>query len=399
MKIIVQKYGGSSVATDDKLRHVAERLLALHRAGHGVVAVVSAMGDTTNRLLNLAQELNDNPPGRELDLLLSSGERISSSLLAMAIRAQGVPAVALTGAQAGIHTSHTHLNARIMDVDVTRVRQELAAGRIVVVAGFQGINPAGEITTLGRGGSDTTAVALAAALDADACDICSDVDGIYSADPRMVNGALRLPSLHYDEMAALARHGARVLDLRAVAYAKKRGVTIHARSSFHDNKGTLVNGERRANSQVVGVASLTKLIKLELAHADAELVGEATELCGADNVYFDTTANGGRDILISTLNMPEQEHVCRELAERYRGRLSLAHDVGSVSIVGSGVGRSDRSAAYLRSALNGGTGALQSMFSTADTRTCIVDEKIVPDAVRTLHRRFVEHRPNMAAVA
>ncbi|MGH8370337.1 MAG: aspartate kinase, partial [Gammaproteobacteria bacterium] len=181
MKTIVQKYGGSSVATDDKLRHVAERLLALHRAGHGVVTVVSAMGDTTNHLLDLAQGLNHNPPGRELDLLLSSGERISSSLLAMAIRAQGVPAVALTGAQAGIHTSDRHLNARIMEVDPGRVREELAAGRIVVVAGFQGIDPHGEITTLGRGGSDTTAVALAAALDADGCDICSDVDGIYSA--------------------------------------------------------------------------------------------------------------------------------------------------------------------------------------------------------------------------
>jgi aspartate kinase len=397
MKTIVQKYGGSSVATDDKLRHVAERLLALHRAGHGVVTVVSAMGDTTNHLLDLAQGLNDNPPGRELDLLLSSGERISSSLLAMAIRAQGVPAVALTGAQAGIHTSDRHLNARIMEVDPVRVRQELAAGRIVVVAGFQGIDPSGEITTLGRGGSDTTAVALAAALEADSCDICSDVDGIYSADPRMVDGALRLPSLHYDEMEALARHGAKVLDLRAVAYAKKHGVTIHARSSSHENKGTLVSGERRKQSQVIGVASLTKLIKLELAQADPQLARAAVEMCGAENVYFDTTAKGGLDILISTLNMPEHEHVCRQLSKRFDGRLKLAHDVGSVSIVGSGVGRSDESATHLRSTLDSKANALQSMFSTADTRTCIVDEKVIPEAVRALHRRFVERQPKMAA--
>jgi len=397
MKTIVQKYGGSSVATDEKLRHVADRLLALHRAGHGVVAIVSAMGDTTNNLLELAQGLNDNPPGRELDLLLSSGERISSSLLAMAIRAQGVPAVALTGSQAGIHTSAKHLNARIKNVTPGRVHEELAAGRVVVVAGFQGIGPTGEITTLGRGGSDTTAVALAAALDADTCDICSDVDGIYSADPRMVDGALRLPSLHYDEMEALARHGAKVLDLRAVAYAKKHGVTIHARSSSHENKGTLVHGERRKQSQVVGVTSLTKLIKLQLAEADASLARDAMSLCGPDNVYFDTTANGGREILISTLNMPEHEHVCKQLSQEFSKRLTLVHDVGSVSIVGSGVEHSDESASSLRSTLNKQPHPLQSMFSTPDTRTCVVEENAVPPAVRALHRRFVEHQSKMAA--
>jgi aspartate kinase len=198
-------------------------------------------------------------------------------------------------------------------------------------------------------------------------------------------------------MEALARHGAKVLDLRAVAYAKKHGVTIHARSSSHENKGTLVSGERRKQSQVIGVASLTKLIKLELAQADPQLARAAVEMCGAENVYFDTTAKGGLDILISTLNMPEHEHVCRQLSKRFDGRLKLAHDVGSVSIVGSGVGRSDESATHLRSTLDSKTNALQSMFSTADTRTCIVDEKVIPEAVRALHRRFVERQPKMAA--
>ena len=215
----------------------------------------------------------------------------------------------------------------------------------------------------------------------------------------MVDGALRLPSLHYDEMEALARHGAKVLDLRAVAYAKKHGVTIHARSSSHENKGTLVHGKRRAQSQVIGIASLTRLIKLELAQADAQLARDAVEMCGADNVYFDATPNGGRDILISTLNMPEHEHVCKELTTRFSNKLTLAHDIGSVSIIGSGVGRSDASATHLRSTLDSKRNALQSMFSTADTRTCIVDEKIIPETVRALHRRFVEHRPKVAAVA
>ncbi|HET7922034.1 MAG TPA: aspartate kinase [Gammaproteobacteria bacterium] len=392
MNTIVQKYGGSSVATDAQLRQVAARLLALYRAGHSVVAVVSAMGDTTNRLLDQARSLNDNPPGRELDLLLSSGERMSSALLAMAIRAEGVPAVALTGAQAGIRTSGTHLSARILDVDATRVRRELQAGRIVVVAGFQGVSTRGEITTLGRGGSDTTAVALAAALGAASCDICSDVDGIYSADPRLVDGALRLPALHYDEMAALARHGAKVLDLRAVAYAKQHDVVIHARASSHQNKGTLVHGQRGKPAQVIGVASLTRLFGLELDDAGAPLADEVLSLCGSEHVYDDARAGNRRNLLISTLNMPEHEHVCGELERRFAGFVSLTRDIGSVSLVGNGAGR-------LSSALRTLTPAPQAQFSSADTCTCVVHERHVPDTVRALHRRFVEHRAGMAAVA
>lgn len=392
MNIIVQKYGGSSVATDTQLQQVSKRLRALHRAGHGVAVVVSAMGDTTNRLLDMAQGLNENPAGRELDLLLSSGERISSSLLAMTIRAQGTPAVALTGEQAGIHTSSRHVSARIQEVDVTRVRRELAAGRIVVVAGFQGVSPNGEVTTLGRGGSDTTAVALAAALDASTCDICSDVDGIYSADPHVVDGALRLPSLHYDEMVALAQHGAKVLDPRAVAYAKKHGVTIHARSSTHTHKGTLVNGERRKQAQVIGVASLTKLIKLELDRPDTALAGRVIETCGEEHVYFDATAQGQRDLLISTLNLPEHAHLCAELRQRFGERLELTYDVGSVSLVGRGAGR-------LNAVLGRATHTQDNLFSTDASCTCVVREARVPDTVRTLHQRFVEQRPDLAAVA
>jgi aspartate kinase len=213
-----------------------------------------------------------------------------------------------------------------------------------------------------------------------------------------VNDALRLPALHYDEMEALARHGAKVLNLRAVSYARKHGVTIHARSSFHENKGTLVNGKRRKRTQVIGVASLTGLIKLELGQPVTGLVRQAVELCGSDNVYIDATATGGKDLLISTLNIPDHDHLYEELKRHFDGRARLARDIGSVSIVGHGVGRSDESAMRLRSTLDDARN-LQGLFSTADTRTCILDKHMVPKMVRTLHQRFVEQQPGLSAVA
>lgn len=390
--IIVQKYGGSSVATESRLHQVGSRLLALHRDGHAVVAVVSAMGNTTNRLLGLAQCLNDNPQGRELDLLLSSGERISSALLAMAIHKQGGSAVALTGAQAGIRTNDRHVSARIREVETARVHRELAAGRIVIVAGFQGITPGGEVTTLGRGGSDTTAVALAAALDAHSCDICSDVDGIYSADPHVVDGALRLPSVHYDEMLALAKHGAKVLDPRAVAYAKNHGVVIHARSSTAMHKGTLVNGERHREAPIIGVTSLAKLLKLELDRADRALAGKLTEICGTENVYYDATAHGGNGLLISTLNLPEHAHLCTEITGRFGDRVQLVRDVGSVSLVGIGAARLD-------GALERAAPVRDGVFSSAASCTCVLREAKLPGMVQKLHQHFIENQSGLAAVA
>ncbi|HET7370612.1 MAG TPA: aspartate kinase [Gammaproteobacteria bacterium] len=232
MAIIVQKFGGSSVATGDKLRHVAGKIAATRRQGHDVVAVVSAMGNTTTELLDLASQLSTEPGPRELDMLLSSGERISMSLLSMAIEQLGESAISLTGPQSGIRTTARHYDARIEAVHPDRIRAEFGRGRVVVVAGFQGETPDGEVATLGRGGSDTTAVALAAALNAERCEIYSDVDGIYSADPRIVDGANRLQTIGYEEMQELARHGAKVLNPRAVTYAAKRNVTIHARSTF-----------------------------------------------------------------------------------------------------------------------------------------------------------------------
>ena len=231
MALVVTKFGGSSVATVERIKNVAARLVRRHNAGNQVVCVVSAMGDNTDHLLDLAHAVNPDPPAREMDMLLSTGEQVSVAVLAMAVQALGVPAVSHTGAQVGIVTDPTHTSAKIdRIVGMDRLRRDLDEGNIVIVAGFQGVNAAGEITTLGRGGSDTTAVALAAAIKADRCEIYSDVDGVYTADPRICPKAHRLDRLSYDEMLELSANGAGVLQLRAVEFASKYGVVIHARS-------------------------------------------------------------------------------------------------------------------------------------------------------------------------
>ncbi|HEY5908361.1 MAG TPA: aspartate kinase, partial [Vicinamibacteria bacterium] len=240
MPIVVQKFGGSSVADVDRILKVADRVAATKAAGHEVVVVVSAMGDTTDELLALAHRVTGQPARRELDMLLSAGERISMALLSMALNARGVPAVSFTGSQSGIITNDAHANARIVEVRPFRVEDELSRGRVVIVAGYQGVSYRKEVTTLGRGGSDTTAVALAAALGAQACEIYSDVEGVYSADPRLVPGARRLSEISYEEMQELAEAGARVLNAQAVEFAKERGIAIYARSTFGGPGETVV---------------------------------------------------------------------------------------------------------------------------------------------------------------
>src|ERR1700741_1954543 len=231
MSIVVQKYGGSSVADAPKIKRDAARVMLTRASGHNVVVVVSAMGDTTDELLALAKTISPNPDRRELDMLLSAGERISMALLSLAIRELGGNAISFTGSQSGIITNDRHVDARIIEVRPFRVQDELARGQIVVVAGYQGVAYRKEVTTLGRGGSDTTAVAMAAALDAEYCEICSDVDGVYSADPRVVPAARRVTQLSYEEMQELAESGAKVLHAQAVEFAKEKGIAIYARAT------------------------------------------------------------------------------------------------------------------------------------------------------------------------
>ena len=256
MGILVQKYGGSSLASAERIRAVAERIVSSREDGRPIVVVVSAMGDTTDDLIKLAYQLADEPDNRELDLLLSTGETISCTLMAMTLRHLGYDAISLTGAQAGIKTEAIHTKARIVAVDPSRLHRELAAGRIVVVAGFQGINEEFDITTLGRGGSDTTAVAMAAILNADLCEIYTDVDGVYTADPRVAPRARKLDEISYEEMLELAQHGARVMHSRAVELGSVYGVPILVRSSFNHEPGTLIHGGAAVelNNKVRGIA-------------------------------------------------------------------------------------------------------------------------------------------------
>ena len=252
MALIVQKYGGSSVADASSIKRVAKRVAEAKRAGHDVVVVVSAMGDTTDELIDLAQQVTPLPPQREMDILLTAGERISMSLLAMAIHNLGVDAKSFTGQQAGVITDEAYGKARIIDVTPSRIRETVARGSVAIVAGFQGVNPStNDVTTLGRGGSDTTAVALAASLKADVCEIYTDVDGVFTADPRIVPTARKLDRVSYDEMLELAASGAKVLVLRCVEYARRYGVPIHVRSSFSTHTGTLVTDEPAAEGEIV----------------------------------------------------------------------------------------------------------------------------------------------------
>src|SRR6202521_867620 len=276
MPIVVQKYGGSSVADVTRIKEVAGRVMRTRRTGHDLVVVVSAMGDTTDALLALAKQVSPNPDRRELDMLLTSGERIAMALLSMAIRELGGNAISFTGSQSGIITNDRHVDARIIEVRPFRVQDELARGKIVVIAGYQGVSYRREITTLGRGGSDTTAVAMAAALGADWCEICSDVDGIYTTDPRVVPQAKRIPILSYEETQELAESGAKVLNAQAVEFAKERGIAIYARSTAGplpgkdpSEDGTVVRkfGPRLPGS-VVGIASEKEMVMIQSREVD-----------------------------------------------------------------------------------------------------------------------------------
>ena len=318
MSIVVQKYGGSSVADVTRIRQVAERIMRTRAAGHDVAVVVSAMGDTTDELLALARNVAANPDRRELDMLLSAGERISMALLSLAIKELGGDAISFTGSQSGIITNDRHVDARIIEVRPFRVQDELARGRVVVIAGYQGVSYRREVTTLGRGGSDTTAVAMAAALGAEWCEICSDVDGVYTADPRVVPGARRVGALTYEETQELAEAGAKVLNAQAVEFAKEKGIAIYARATASalpgadpSSDGTVVRRHApRMPGTVAGVASERDILVLQ-ATATPERLVDVLDECGVSGkqlhmTSLGTTADAGT-IIVSRENLHNED--------------------------------------------------------------------------------------------
>ena len=398
MAVVVQKYGGSSVADVQKLKYVAERVVRTKRQGHEVVVVVSAMGDTTDELLGMAKQVSPNPDRRELDMLLSAGERISMALLSMAIRELGEEAISFTGSQSGIITNDRHVDARIIEVRPFRVQDELARGRIVVIAGYQGVSYRKEVTTLGRGGSDTTAVAMAAALDAEYCEICSDVDGVYSADPRVVAGARRIGTLSYEETQEMAEAGAKVLNAQAVEFAKEKGIAIYARATRSplpgpdpSTDGTVVRkSPPRMPGTVVGIASEREVLVLDASGPPAEVLAILAErgVGGKQLHVFDDHTT----IVISRENLHDEERLRDALRSRLGGA-RLVDGLAAVSAVGAGITATYENVQSGSDALHA-IGIRPAAIATSSFRiTWMIPRDRTSDAVRALHDRFVHSEP------
>jgi aspartate kinase len=402
--LIVQKYGGTSVADPDRMRNVAKHIAALRAQGTDVVAVVSAMGKATDNLVELARQVSSNPQGREMDMLLTTGERISMSLLCMALHDVGCDAMSFTGSQVGIITDTSHTKAKILEIKGDRVREALAAGKVAVVAGFQGVSTEREITTLGRGGSDTTAVALAAALQADACEIYTDVTGVFSADPRLVPQARKLKELSFDEMLEMAGAGSKVLALRSVEFARNHNVPIHVRSSFTWEEGTWVRGideERKRKMEEpiisgvvhdVGEAKLTLLgvpdrpgvsallfESLAAANVNVDMIVQNTSIDGTTDISF-TLPIGD----IKTAE-PILKHVGDEVGAKGVNR---DENIVKLSLVGAGMKSSPGIAAKMFRVLADNDVNIE-MISTSTIRISVVVERSqLEKAVRALHTAF-----------
>jgi aspartate kinase len=399
--IVVQKYGGSSVADTDRIKRVADRVAQAKRAGHDVVVVVSAMGKTTDELIRQAHEVSGIPPGREFDMLLTAGERISMALLAMAMHEQGLTARSFTGSQAGIITDAAHGKARILDITPGRITEALADGHVVIVAGFQGVSrDSKDITTLGRGGSDTTAVALAASMRADVCEIYTDVDGVYTADPRIVPAARKLSKVSHEEMLELAASGAKVLQVRSVEFARNHGVAVHVRSSFTYGEGTWVVEQDPDMEQAIisGVAHDSgegKLVIRRVPDKPGVAATIFTTLADAniniDMIVQNVSEDGNTDISF-TVPMADGPRALEVLgglrSEVGMEDVVLDERVGKVSLVGAGMKTHPGVAAAMFKALSD-AGVNIEMISTSTIRvSVVVRQEDVETAVRALHERF-----------
>jgi len=400
MSLIVQKYGGSSVADAEKIKNVARRIAATKDKGNQMVVVVSAMGDTTDELIKLAYQVVGQPDDRELDFLLSTGDVVSSTLLAMALHGMGYPAISLSGAQAGIRTDSAHSRARILEVESRRVVKELEKGNIVIVAGFQGITDEMDITTLGRGGSDTTAVALAASLGAEVCQIYTDVDGVYTADPRLVPEAQPLAEIGYEEMLELASYGAKVIHPRAVELGELHNIPILVASSFTEKPGTLIHGgvSMEVRNKVRSIAYDLDVAKIT-AVGVPDHPGIASTVFGSlakagisvDTIVQNASIQGITDLTftVAKSQLARAMEVVEPIAKSIGARECVSDSkLGKVSIVGTGMQNIPGYAARMFSALSEKNVNIQ-LFTTSEIRiTCIIDEAEVKDAVRTLHRAF-----------
>lgn len=399
MSLVVQKFGGTSLGTSDHIADAADRIVSTAQTGQQVVVVVSAMGSTTDDLTSLAHRIHPDPPGRELDMLLTAGERISMSLTAMALAGRGVEAVSLTGSQAGILTDSTHGEAKITRIQGTRIRQALQDGKVVVVAGFQGVNPDNrEVTTLGRGGSDTTAVALAAALEAEVCEIYTDVDGVFSANPRLVPEAHLLSELSYEEMLEMSAAGAEVLMTRSVEFGRRFGIPIHVRSAFQNRTGTWIKEKTMEQAIISGIASDTSEAKVTVREVP-DRPGVAARLfeplaetgINVDMIVQNVSQSGTTDISF-TIPMTAVASFRNE-AEKVKSELGASGvevdtEVAKVSLVGAGMKAHPGVAAGVFRALADGGINIEMISTSAIRVSCVIRVEQLEHAVQVLHQTF-----------
>lgn len=401
MALVVQKFGGSSVANPERIRNVAQRVVETKKAGNQVIVVVSAMGDTTDELITLMNQISNKPPAREVDMLLTTGEQISIALLAMAIDAMGEKVISLTGPQVGVITNDIHTKAKILNIKTQRLKEELAEGKIIVVAGFQGVDDNNDITTLGRGGSDTSAVAIAAAIQADVCEIFTDVDGVYTTDPRIVDHARKIESISYDEMLELASLGALVLQPRAVEFARNYNVEIHVRSSFNHNTGTIVKGvEDMERERVVrGIAHDLNVAKVALFDVPDKpgIAGKIFKTLADAKVNVDMIIQSSTDRSdvndISFTVTKDDLQLAKDIVEELQkelgiGEVSFDDKVAKISIVGAGMVSNPGVAASMFEALANEDINIE-MISTSEIKiSCIIRADNYKLAVLALHNKF-----------
>jgi aspartate kinase len=403
-KIIVQKYGGSSVASVERIKKIARRVVSTYNKGAQVVVVVSALGDTTDKLIELAYQINLTPSEREMDMLMSTGEQVSVSLLAMAIHKLGKEAISLTGAQVGITTDSAHTKARIVDISTKRIKEELKKRRIVIVAGFQGISPEADITTLGRGGSDLTAVAIAKAINADVCEIYTDVKGVYTADPRIVPNAKKISVISYDEMLELASLGAQVMQARSIEVAKKFDIPLHVRSSFSKDEGTRITKEVKMMEGVLvsGVALNKNEAKVTICDVPdkpgvaARIFKEiAQNNINIDMIVQNISRTGYTDIsfTVEKIDLTKATKVIKALVSKVKaGGVLQDKDIAKISVVGVGM----RSHSGVAAKMFGSLGKAKiniEMISTSEIKvSCVIRKDKAKEALKILHKEFGLHK-------
>jgi len=396
MPIIVQKYGGSSAADVDKIKKIASQIAAVKKEGNDVVAVVSAMGKTTNQLLEMAKSLSSDPEKRELDMLLSTGERITMALLCIALNDLGIKAISLTGSQSGVITNDRYNDARVIEVRPFRVQDELAKGQVVVIGGFQGVSYKRDITTLGRGGSDTSAVAMAAALNAERCEIYSDVDGIYTADPNLIKEAKHLPEMSFQQLQEMSEAGAKVLNAQAVQFAKESKIAIYARSTFSPGRETITRESQPSEiTSVIAVVHETEVIRIIYSGSD---IKQLLEFLEGKNIYVKefNYVQGDREntprasFVISRKNIHSWNRTEKELDKIFKDRISIDDSSGAVSLIGEGFSRDNKIIKETFAVLLQNGIEPKGLTTTSFRLSVLIAKENVESAVAILHKYWIE---------